>query len=80
MNNLTHDELTLMSIYALDHNTRPELIDALKTMRGHLDQDETELRALTDSALAKLDGMTDEEYSALDLYLDFDETEDNNAE
>jgi BMFP domain-containing protein YqiC len=37
-------------------------------MRGYLAQDETELRALTDSTLAKLDTMSDEEYAALDLY------------
>jgi hypothetical protein len=80
MNSLTHDEMTLMSIYALDHNTRLGLIEALKTMRGYLAQDETELRALTDSTIAKLDTMSDEEYAALDLYPDFEETEDNDAE
>ena len=37
MNSLTHDEMTLASIYALDHNTRLSC-EALKTMRGYLAQ------------------------------------------
>jgi len=45
-------------------------------MRGYLGAEETELLALTDSALGKLRGMSNTEYAALDLYPDFDvETE-----
>ena len=42
-------------------------------MRGYLSAEETELLALTDSALGKLRGMSDTEYAALDLFPDFDE-------
>lgn len=38
----------------------------------YLDTEEAELRELTDSALAKLCGITDAEYAALDLTPDFD--------
>ena len=46
---------------------------------GYLAADETELRELTDSAIAKLRGMSDAEYAALDLFPVF-ETEDMDAE
>lgn len=42
-------------------------------MRGVLTDEEQELRELTDSALKKLDSMTEDEYSKLELYPDFDE-------
>jgi hypothetical protein len=80
MNSLTHDEMTLMSIYALAHNTPQGLIEALKTMRGYLAQDETELRALTDSTLAKLDTMRRRGIRRARSVPDFEETEDNDAE
>ena len=48
-------------------------------MRGYLAADETELRELTDSAIAKLRRMSDAEYDALDLFPDF-EKEDMDAE
>ena len=46
---------------------------------GYLAADETELRELTDSAIAKLRRMSDAEYDALDLFPDF-EKEDMDAE
>ena len=52
-----------------------ELIAALTEMRGYLDEDEAELRALTDSALQKLDEITDEDFAALELVPDFDTDE-----
>ncbi len=67
----THDEVSLMSIYNAD-GTREGLIAALAEMWGYLDSEEAELRELTDSALAKLCGITDAEYAALDLTPDFD--------
>ena len=71
-NPFTHEEINLMSIYNAD-GTREGLIAALTEMRGYLDADsEAELRELTDSALAKLRGVTDAEYAALDLTPDFD--------
>ena len=48
-------------------------LEALTEMRGHLQADETELLALTDSTLAKLRAMTDADFDALELYPDFDE-------
>ena len=52
MMNFTNDEMNLMCIYQSD--SRSGLIAALTEMRGYLDEDEAELRALTDSALQKL--------------------------
>jgi hypothetical protein len=69
MQTITYEEQQLMSIYA--HGTRLELIEALNDMRTYLDQDEQELKDLTDSAIAKLNAMTDEEFSELDLIPDF---------
>ena len=51
----------------------------MEEMRGYLAADETELRELTDSAIAKLRRMSDAEYEALDLFPDF-EKEDTDAE
>ena len=66
-----------MSLY--NTGTRTGLIAALEEMRGYLAADETELRELTDSAIAKLRRMSDAEYDALDLFPDF-EKEDMDAE
>ena len=52
---------------------RQGAIEALTEMRGHLEPDEAELLALTDSTLAKLRTMTDAEFDELELYPDFDE-------
>ena len=68
--NITFEEQQLMSLY--NTGTRTGLIAALEEMRGYLAADETELRELTDSALAKLRDITDAEYAALDLTPDFD--------
>jgi hypothetical protein len=67
----TNDEINLMCIY--DTGTREGLIAELTQMRGYLGAEETELLALTDSALGKLRGMSDKKYTALDLFPDFDE-------
>ena len=68
--NITFEERQLMSLY--NTGTRTGLIAALEEMHGYLAADETELRELTDSALAKLRDITDAEYAALDLTPDFD--------
>ena len=70
-NPFTHEEINLMSIYNAA-GTREGLIAALTEMWGYLDAEEAELRELTDSALAKLRGITDVEYAAIDLTPDFD--------
>ena len=49
-------------------------------MRKELSKDEVELRALTDSTLNKLSAMSDEDYEKLELYPDFDDEEDVDAE
>lgn len=66
----TNDEINLMCIY--NTGTREGLITELTQMRGYLAAEETELLALTDSALGKLRNMSDEEYASLDLFPDFD--------
>ena len=73
MMNFTNDEMNLMCIYQSD--SRSGLIAALTEMRGYLDEDEAELRALTDSALQKLGEITDEQFAALELVPDFDTDE-----
>lgn len=71
MNEFTFEERNLLCIYN-STGTRVGLIAALEEMRGYLEQDEAELRELTDSALSKLRRMSDADYEALDLYPDFD--------
>ena len=71
MNNFTQDELNLMSIYNAS-GTREGLLRELREMRGYLAADEAELRTLTDSAIEKLEAISDEEYAGLDLYPEFD--------
>ena len=73
----TNDELNLMCIY--DTGTRTGLIEALTTMREQLEEDETELIQMTDSAIRKLNEMSDADYETLELFPDFDE-EDVDAE
>ena len=55
----------------LQHRQPYGLIEALIEMRGELSPEETELRELTDSALSKLQAMTDKEFAQLELYPDF---------
>ena len=69
--NITFEERQLMSLY--NTGTRTGLIAALEEMRGYLAADETELRELTDSALMKLQAMSDDAFAQLELYPDFDE-------
>ena len=71
MGNFTFDEINLMCIY--NTGSRIGLMESLTEMRGELSAEETELLALTDSAVAKLRAMTDEEFAQLELYPDFDE-------
>ena len=73
MMNFTNDEMNLMCIYQSE--SRKGLIAALTEMRGYLDEDETELRELTDSALQKLGGITDTQFAELELVPDFDTDE-----
>ena len=67
----TKDELSLIGIY--NAGSRKETSAALIEMRQYLEDDEAELRELTDSALGKLQAMSDAEFAQLELYPDFDE-------
>ena len=78
MMSFTHDEINLMAIY--NTGSRTGLIEELTAMRGYLEEDENELRKLTDSVTAKLKRMTDAEFNMLDLFPDFIEMEDTDAE
>ena len=73
MKDFTFEEQQLMSIYT--PGTRLGLIHALVEMRTYLDKDEQELKDLTDSAIAKLNTITDAEFTELDLIPDFGEGE-----
>ena len=75
---ITYEEQQLMALYN-STGTRAGLIAELTQMRGYLGGEDSDLRALTDSAIGKLEAMTDEDSAALDLIPDFD-TEDKNAE
>ena len=71
MNEFTFEEQNLLCIYN-SSGTRTRLIAALTDMRGYLEPDETTLLELTDSALGKLERMTDSDFEDLDLYPNFD--------
>ena len=73
MKEFTFEEQQLMSIY--NPGTRLGLIHALVEMRTYLDKDDQELKDLTDSAIAKLNTITDAEFTELDLIPDFGEGE-----
>ena len=73
MEHWTFDELTLTSLYT--DGTRAGTIRALKEMRGYLDAGETELLALTDCTISKLEQISDEAFETLDLFPDFDSDE-----
>ena len=69
MRTFTVEETTLLCIY--NTGSRAGLMEALTEMRGELSPEETELRELTDSALMKLQAMSDAEFAELELYPDF---------
>ena len=65
MGNFTFEEMNLLCIY--NTGSRGGLIEALTEMRGELSPEEAELRELTDSALGKLQAMSDNEFAELEL-------------
>ena len=75
--NLTYEERMLMAI--CNTGSREGLIDKLVDMRSYIEPEEEELIALIDSAVSKLEAMTDEEFDLLDLAPDFDEEEETDA-
>ena len=60
-----------MCIYSAG-GSRTNLVEKLTEMKHYLESDETELPALTESALGKISKMSDEEFEKLELYPDFD--------
>ncbi len=76
---LTFEEKNLVCIYS-GSGTLRGTIAALEDMQRYLEPDETELLALTDSALDKLRGMDDEQYADLDLIPDFEPEDSAYAE
>lgn len=74
--NFTVEESNLMCIY--NTGSREDLIAELTKMQTHLQSDETELKELAHSVIAKLQAMSDEEFAAAtdELIADFGETED----
>ena len=71
MGHFTFEEMNLLCIYHT--GSRTGLIDALTEMRGELSPEEIELREMTDSALGKLQAMSDAEFAELELFPDFDQ-------
>ena len=67
---ITYEEKELMSIYN-SRGTRTALIEELREVRGYLDSEDSDILELLDSALAKLEAMTDEDFTELDLTPDF---------
>ena len=67
--NFTNDEMNLMCIY--NTGSRESLMRELREMRGYIGADQPELLAMTDSALQKLDKISAEEFTKLELFPDF---------
>lgn len=67
--NFTNDEMNLMCIY--NTGSRESLMRELREMRGYIGTDQPELLAMTDSALQKLENISDEEFTKLELFPDF---------
>ncbi len=67
----TNDETNLICIY--NTGTKDGLMDAIAAMREYLEPEETELRDLTDKVLVMLEAIIDEDFAALEPFLDFDE-------
>ena len=78
MERFTFDEMNLMCIY--NTGSRQGLLDALNDMKRYLEQDEADLLALTETVVEKLSRMSDADFEALELYPDFDDKEDTDAD
>lgn len=63
------EEQTLMMLYS--PGDRPGLIAELEAMKTQLNKRERRLRRLTESVLAKLAQISDDDFTQLDLYPDF---------
>ncbi len=65
----TYEEINLMCIY--DISSRKGLIAELTKMRKYLEPDEAEILEMTDSAIRKLERISDVEFEELELVPDF---------
>lgn len=65
----TYEEINLMCIY--DTSSRKGLISELTKMRKYLEPDEADISELTDSAIRKLERISDDEFAELELVPDF---------
>lgn len=65
----THDEINLMCIY--DVGSRKGLIKELNRTLALMSKEDAELMSITESAITKLQDMTDDQYSVLELYPDY---------
>jgi len=65
----TYEEINLMCIY--DTSSRKKLIAELTKMRKYLEPDEADISELTDSAIRKLERISDDEFAELELVPDF---------
>ena len=63
-----HDELMLMMLY--NTGTRQGLVRELRLMQCYLMPDETALRELSESVIAKLKLMTDKQFAEVEFPLD----------
>lgn len=63
MMNFTIEEINLMCIY--NTGTRTGMIEALENMTGYLTKEETELRGLAESVIARLYAMSDLDFHML---------------
>ena len=68
-NSFTHDEINLMCIY--DVGSRKGLIKELNRTLALMSKEDAELASITESAITKLQDMTDDQYSVLELYPDY---------
>ena len=77
MSHFTIQELNLICIY--DTGTRKGFSDTITEMTAKLTAEETELKTLSASVVAKISRMTDEEYAALirNAEFTFDEEDDH---
>lgn len=69
----TYEEINLMCIY--DTSSRKKLIAELTKMRKYLEPDEAGILELTDSAIRKLEKISDDKFAELELVPDFVEDE-----
>ena len=67
---ITYEEQQLMALYN-SGGTRTALIAELTEVRGYLESEDSDMLELIDSALKKLNAMTDAEYEVLALFPDY---------